>query len=145
MKPICCDTSFLISLYGNDVHTSRAVAFLKRLRQPMTLSLFNEFELENALRFAVWRKLFSAAQVARLLAAFQSDQKSGQFIVAPCNLALALAAARRISATHTANGGHRSFDILHVAAALQLGAGQFLSFDANQRKLAQAEGLKLNP
>jgi predicted nucleic acid-binding protein len=37
--------------------------------------------------------------------------------------------------------GHRGFDILHVAAALQLQAAEFLTFDANQRRLANAEGL----
>ena len=37
----------------------------------------------------------------------------------------------------------RSFDILHVAAAIHLGAKEFLTFDANQRKLAEAEGFKV--
>ena len=38
-------------------------------------------------------------------------------------------------------GGHRGFDILHVAAALVLRADEFLTFDANQKKLAESEGL----
>jgi hypothetical protein len=42
-------------------------------------------------------------------------------------------------------GGHRSFDVLHVATALHLGARDFLTFDANQRKLAAAEKLKVKP
>jgi len=37
--------------------------------------------------------------------------------------------------------GHRDFDVLHVATALHLGASEFLTFDANQKRLAQAEGL----
>jgi len=40
-------------------------------------------------------------------------------------------------------GGHRSFDILHVAAALTIDAKQFLTFDENQRRLAEAEGLSV--
>jgi predicted nucleic acid-binding protein len=32
-------------------------------------------------------------------------------------------------------------DILHVATAIELGAKEFLTFDANQKKLAEAEGL----
>ena len=32
-------------------------------------------------------------------------------------------------------------DILHVATAIELGAKAFLTFDANQKKLAEAEGL----
>ena len=31
--------------------------------------------------------------------------------------------------------------MLHVAAALQLKARHFLTFDANQKRLAEAEGL----
>jgi predicted nucleic acid-binding protein len=49
--------------------------------------------------------------------------------------------AKRLSATHTLAGGHRGFDMLHVAAATQLKARQFLTFDANQKKLAESEGL----
>jgi hypothetical protein len=40
-------------------------------------------------------------------------------------------------------GGHRGFDILHVASALVVEAECFLTFDDNQRKLAQAEGLNV--
>ena len=58
-----------------------------------------------------------------------------------CNLADILLEAKRLWAIHTLTGGHRSFDILHIAAAKKLGAQQFLTFDANQRLLAQAENL----
>ena len=45
----------------------------------------------------------------------------------------------------TVTGGHRAFDILHVAAAVHLGADEFLTFDSNQRRLALATGLKPGP
>jgi predicted nucleic acid-binding protein len=144
MKVVCCDTSFLFALYGSDFHTAKALKCVLNLYQPLTLSLFNEFELKNAFRFAGWRKLFSVAQIGLFQAAFDADLKSGRLIVATCNLAAVLAEARRLSVAYTLREGHRSFDILHVAAAIQLGAGDFFSFDANQRKLARAEGLKLN-
>ena len=51
----------------------------------------------------------------------------------------------RLSAQHTIPGGHRSFDILHVAAALELGAKEFLTFDARQSALAEAENLTVKP
>jgi predicted nucleic acid-binding protein len=144
VKLVCCDTSFLFALYGSDVHTTRAVTHVRRLHRPLTLSILNEFELENALRFAVWRQLFTVAQVNHFLAAFDADLRAGRLVVSPCNLVQVVTEARRLSAAHTAVAGHRSFDILHVAAALLLKAGEFLSFDANQRRLAEAEGLKLN-
>jgi predicted nucleic acid-binding protein len=145
VKPVCCDTSFLFALYGSDLHTAKALAYVRKLNQPLTLSILNEFELENALRFAGWRKLFSSAQIARSLSAFETDRESGRLVVIPCNLADVLNEARQLSSAYTLTAGHRSFDILHIAAALGYAAGEFLSFDANQRKLAKAEGLKMNP
>jgi predicted nucleic acid-binding protein len=53
--------------------------------------------------------------------------------------------AETLSKRHTMTGGHRSLDVLHVATALHLGAREFLTFDANQRKLATAEKLKVKP
>ena len=78
-------------------------------------------------------------------AAFEADRRSGRLIVVPRNLAAVLSLARQLSAKYTLKEGHRSFDILHVAAALECSSEEFFSFDANQRKLAQAEGLKVNP
>ncbi len=70
---------------------------------------------------------------------------AGRLVLATCNLTMVVAEAKRLAVTHTLTGGHRSFDILHVAAALHLGAREFLSFDSNQRELAKAEGLKIRP
>ncbi len=138
---VCCDTSFLFSLYGRDAHTPRAAAGVRRLAQPLTLTVFNEYELLNAVRFAVFRQVLPASAGAALVAAFETDAADGKLVVESCNLAQVLAGAKRLSARHTVTGGHRSFDILHVAAAVQLQAGVFLTFDANQRALAQAAGL----
>jgi len=66
---------------------------------------------------------------------------SGRLVVRACNLAAVLDEAKRFSATQTLAGGHRGFDMLHIAAATQLKARQFLTFHANQKKLAEAEGL----
>jgi len=53
--------------------------------------------------------------------------------------------AEELSKRQTAAGGHRSLDVLHVATALHLEAEEFLTFDANQRKLASAAGLNVKP
>ena len=143
--PVCCDTSFLFSLYGRDAHTLRAAATVKQLAQHLTLSVLNEFELLNAVRFAVFRQVLPAEAGASMLAAFEADVADGRLVIEGCNLAQVLTEAKRLSAGHTVLAGHRSFDILQVAAAVQLKAGLFLSFDANQRALAQAAGLKVQP
>ena len=51
--------------------------------------------------------------------------------------------AENLSARHTEARGHRLADIMHVATALHLGAAEFLTFDAKQKILAEAEGLKV--
>jgi predicted nucleic acid-binding protein len=53
--------------------------------------------------------------------------------------------AEDLSGRHTLKGGHRSFDVIHVATALTLEATQFLTFDERQRQLAMAEGLEVKP
>ncbi len=143
MPSLCCDTSFLFSLYGHDVHTVAAISAVRRLRQPLVLSSLNEYELANALRFAEYRELLSAGKAAIYLADFEADISAGKLVIEVCNLSEVIADAKRLSATQTLAGGHRSFDILHVAVAIHLSAREFLTFDDNQRKLAEAEGLKV--
>lgn len=140
---ICADTSFLFSLYGNDVHTSRALVWMKSQRKALTLTALNEFELGNALRYAEFRKVLAPGEAALFWAQFEADRASGRIKIQVCNLADGVDEAKRLSATHTLTGGHRGFDILHVAAALLVKATHFLTFDGNQKKLAMAEGLKV--
>jgi predicted nucleic acid-binding protein len=137
----CVDTSFLYSLYGNDVNTARAVDWVKSRRRALILTPLNEYELANALRFAEFRGLLGSGESSRLWAHFEADRSAGRIQVRVCNLAGIVDEAKRLSATHTLLQGHRGFDILHVAAALQLQAAEFLTFDANQRRLANAEEL----
>ena len=144
---VSCDTSFLASLYLLDTHTPKARAKLRQIRPPeeLMLSPFHQYELPNAVRLSVFRGLRNAAAGETILAAFEADLASGYFALPTCNLASVLIEARRLSASHTKAGGHRAFDILHVAAALHLGASEFLTFDTNQRKLATTVGLKPGP
>jgi len=139
---LCADTSFLFSLYSNDAYKGEALACLTALSQPLSLSPFNEFELANALRFAEWRGLLPAGSAAQRLEAFAEDQAYGLWQLSEIPLSEIVAEARRLSAAHTSTGGHRSFDILHVAHARLAGPKYFLSFDANQRRLAKAAGLR---
>ena len=144
---IGCDTSFLHSLYVVDAHTPEARARLQEIKRPegLVLSPFHQYELPNAVRLSVFRGLRDATAGGAILAAFEADLASGYFDVPTCNLASVLIEAKRLSAVHAVMGGHRAFDILHVAAALHLGANEFLTFDFNQRKLALAAGLKPGP
>lgn len=75
------------------------------------------------------------------LAALQSDVKAGFYRQSAVDWADVHQLGERLAQQHTMKGGHRGFDILHIATALHLGAAEFLTFDGNQRKLAEAKGL----
>lgn len=139
------DTSFLFSLYGNDAHTAAAHDWVRQGRRPIAVSVLTRYELQNAIRGAAFRKVITTADALASLEAFESDLKNGHLQLASGELGAVVADALRLSELHTLRGGHRSFDILHVAMARLLKANVFLSFDANQRKLAAAVRLSIGP
>ena len=139
---LCADTSFLYSLYGSDAHTADARAHMHSQSQPLLLSPLNEFELGNALRLAEHRGLLPGGEAARRLEALDEDHAAGRWRHSDIPLSEIVAEAARISATHTLTGGHRAFDILQVAHARLVKPRLFLSFDANQLRLAKAVGLR---
>jgi predicted nucleic acid-binding protein len=141
---VAADTSFLFSLYGHDANTGAAARLVQKRNEGIPLSIFNEFELANAVRFSVYRKVVPVEMGASMLADFEADKTAGRIVPVICNLAEVMREAVRLSASHTQTGGHRAFDILHVAMALVMGAEFFYTFDANQRALAKASGLRVN-
>lgn len=76
-----------------------------------------------------------------MLLDLKADLVHGDVVTVPAPWPQIHLAAERLSELYTDGGGHRSMDILHVATALELGAREFLTFDENQKKLAEAEGL----
>jgi len=138
------DASFLLSVYLLDTHSSEAAAYLAGRSEPLPVSALLAFEVEQAIRHAVFRKTRLMAAGQRALADWESDLASGVVRLAPVDWSNVLAIARRLSRKHTIRRGYRSLDILHVASALCLGAETLLSFDEDQRALAQAEDLKTN-
>ena len=76
-----------------------------------------------------------------MLADLKADLVSGDVVTVPAPWPQIHLAAERLSELYTDVRGHRTMDILHVATAVELGAKEFLTFDGNQRKLAEAEGM----
>lgn len=138
---IACDTSFLFALYGSDAHSPKAVAWVAQNKRVLHLNTLTHFEFGNALRFSESRKVIPTGAAAQYWSGFEAAVAQGRLIVATSNLADVIDEAKRLSSLHSLAGGHRGFDILHVASALKMKATQFLTFDANQKKLAEVEGL----
>ena len=121
------------------------------MKEPLHASALLAYEFRQSLRFQVWRRAANPREGIALsdalvaLNQFETDLSQGLAVLAPCNFQDVFHRAEMLSARHTIPNGHRSFDVLHVATALHLGVREFLTFDANQRKLAAAEKLRIKP
>ncbi|MGH7945766.1 MAG: type II toxin-antitoxin system VapC family toxin [Opitutaceae bacterium] len=142
---IVTDTSFLFSLFGSDAHTTAAQTWARQAKQPIAVTTLNRYEFANAIRFAAFRKAISRSDALTSLAAFDADLQHGILQLTPCDLTAVVNEAERLSELRTLTGGHRSFDILHIATACVLKATTILTFDLNQRKLANAVRLSVGP
>ena len=142
------DTSFLYALYREQDNSSKADQRFDRLDEPLVVSSLLLLEFRQSLRFQVSlhrqdkTKGFLLTVATKMQAALKDDLDSGIIKTAAVEWVAVHGIAERLSAAHTLLGRHRLIDILHVATALHLGAKEFLTFDANQKLLAQAEGLK---
>src|SRR6516164_4975614 len=139
------DTGFLVSLYLNEATTTAANAAVQRVRQPLPLIPLGFLELRNALHLAVFRKQISEAIRAAAWQSVELDIKNGIYIEAPLSQLDLHEKAAQLAQKYTAIFGTRTIDLLHIAAAVLLGASQLLSFDERQRQVAKREALKLRP
>jgi predicted nucleic acid-binding protein len=74
---------------------------------------------------------------------FDKDMRDGVLQLRPLSEQV-FDRARQLSRQTTARLGTRTADLLHVAAALDLGVEALYSFDKQQRKLARAVRLRVN-
>lgn len=147
----CADTSFLCSLYRQQTHSERAIATLEAIGGPIVISPLLAYEFRQAVRFQVFlrsrdaKKGYLETEAFSMLAQFDNDLESGVVIQAGADWTEVAAEVERLSERHTMRRGSRSFDLLHIATALKWEATVFLSFDALQREIAEAEGLTVLP
>jgi predicted nucleic acid-binding protein len=145
------DTSFLCAMYVRQDNSLTAAVHFQKMPEALHVSGLLLYELWQSVRFQVWLHLRdksrgypqSVAEVA--LAKLQSNLDTGAVVVATADWPDVHRLAETLSKRRTMTGGHRSLGMLHVATALHLGAREFLTFDASQRKLATAEKLKVKP
>jgi predicted nucleic acid-binding protein len=138
---VYADTSFLVSLYFADAHSARAAQAMQS-RPMLFLTPLGELELINALELALFRRLADPSAIRAGQRAFRQDIEQGVFSLRALPDTVFEVAAR-LARRRSARLGTCTLDILHVASALLLRADRFLTFDARQRRLARAVGLRV--
>jgi len=135
------DTSFLASLYLNiDSLHSKAARFMSGIAPQILFTPFNRVEVRNSIRQRMYRDQRSDAD--RILAEIDGDLREGFLVHTPINHTEVYRLADELSGKQP---GQRTLDLLHVASALALNAGVFLTFDGRQAALAKSAGLRVKP
>ena len=140
---IYADPSFLVSLYSPDSNSAAATRAMRAVRGECFVTTLGELEVVNAFGLRVFRKEVSATQAQSSVIDFENDLGGGIFQLRGLQEVF-FERARQLSRQTTTKLGTRTANLLHVAAALELGADRLYSFDKQQRRLAQAVRLKLN-
>lgn len=136
---IYADSSFFVSHYLQDSHRAeveRRMALLPRI----WFTQFQRVELIHAIYQHVFRGYITSSEAQAVFADLEYDCISGVWILAQQPEGT-FDRCERLAHRHVATLGVRTLDSLHVAAALELSATQFWTFDERQKKLAEAEGL----
>jgi predicted nucleic acid-binding protein len=137
------DASVTFSLYGVDRNTPGALSLIRHATLPLLLSALCELETLNAISLRVFRGDLSERDAARVRLNFQADLIAGVYKQRPLPLT-AFDRAFTLSERITPTIGVRAADLLHIAAALELGASTLYTFDQKQKRAAQAAGLIVN-
>jgi predicted nucleic acid-binding protein len=140
---IYLDPSVIFSLYGMDSKTPAAVPLIRSASEPFVLTPFCEFETLNAFSLSLFREDLSENEARRLRKNFELDLEARVYLRSQLPPG-AFTRARTLAEKITPNVGVRAADLLHIAAALELGAKSLYTFDQRQHQAAQAAGLTVN-
>ena len=137
---VYADTSFFVSLYTVDTHSSAARELLKSgIRIWFTPLHFVEWT--HAVAQQVFHRRVSAEAAEQAFLQMKEDGDGGLWVEASIP-ERAFDICADLARKFGPRLGTRTLDSLHVACALELKAERFWTFDERQAKLAKAAGLK---
>ncbi len=139
------DTSVITKWYLPEPDSAQALRVRARFAPPVVLTHLHRVELVTAWHLKVFRREISLGIVEQAWGHVQADIAAGLWQPPAYDLVDVYSQAESISRRHTAIQGARSLDILHVAAAIILGATAFVTHDDRQARLAKAAGLRVTP
>jgi predicted nucleic acid-binding protein len=133
------DSSFLISLYVTDRHSSDSRRRM-RIAPRLGFTPLHRAEWAHAIAQHVFRGELAPAQARQLDRHLEADITAGRWLeVEVPEKAFALCA--HLGRQYGSKLGVRTLESLHVACALELEATQFWTCDGRQAKLAEEKGL----
>ena len=139
------DSAIIVKLYVQEATSPDAIRLVGAYAAPYALTQWQTLEVKNAIRLKAFRAEVTAAEMSQSIAAFELDIATGRWQRPAYTAAAVEQKADELSASYSATLGCRTLDIIHVAAALVLGAKAFVTFDARQGALAKQAGLRGKP
>lgn len=141
---IYLDASIVFSLYCADRNSVYATSLIAAARAPLILSSLCEFEVVNAFSICIFRKEIAEHEALGARRKLDMNIESGAYRLRPLPES-AFTRAKALTQKITPSIEVRAADLLHIAAALELGANSLYTLDQKQHQAAQAAGLTVNP
>jgi predicted nucleic acid-binding protein len=140
---IYLDASIVFSLYCADRNSVFAASLMESARAPLILSSLCEFEAVNAFSLCVFRKELLEREALQARLKLDMNIVSGTYLLRALPEA-AFTRAKALAQRITPAVGVRAADLLHIAAAFELGVKTLYTLDQKQHMAAQAVGLIVN-
>src|SRR5208337_3858118 len=121
---IYLDSSVVFSVQGRDANTLAAIKLLQFANEPVVLTDLCDLEFVNALSLRIFRKEISQGQALSSIADLEQNIRMGVYQLSPFPEGT-FTRAKALAQSLTPSIGVRAADLLHVAAALELGVGSF--------------------
>ncbi len=139
------DTGVLVKNYFAEANSAAAASLIHAESPPLIFTHFQELEARNSIRLKLFRGEITVVDAASSLDALRTDIRNGVLVRPSYSITSIFHLAEDLSHRFAAITGARALDILHVAAALEIGSKRFVSFDQRQRKVAAKAGLRVVP
>ena len=139
------DSAIILKLYVQETTSPDAIGLVAGYTAPYALTQWQALEVKNAIRLKAFRNEITATEMSQSITAFEQDIAAGRWQRPVYTPATVEEKAEELSASHSAGLGCRTLDIIHVAAALVIGARDFITFDPRQSALAKQVGFVVKP
>jgi predicted nucleic acid-binding protein len=140
---VYADPSALLKLYRRETGSMALAAWRSATTGALPLTLHGELEIVNAIFRYRHAGIFTPEKQRAAVETFEEDIASGRYRREDPGWRAVMRRSKELTVAHTAEVGTRTLDVLHVAAALEIGLRHFLTFDERQSALAVRAGLKL--